>query len=126
MIRLLKNIILLIVAISLLLSVGTFGLIYTLMWSIFNFTKTSFLKYWGDLLYIINVGIDKIGNVLLGTFMNHFAVTKLQYPFGKIDDTISYALAMNIDFLSDLGQFIANILEFIDPGHLQNSLNKKI
>ena len=124
--KLIKNIILLDIALTLLLTVGLFGLLYTFIWSIFNFTKTSFIKYWSNLFYTINVGIDKIGNVLLGTFMNKFAVKELQYPFGKLNDTISYALAMNLGYLSPLGEFITNILEFVDPGHLKNSIKNKI
>lgn len=124
--RLINNVILLIIAIILLSTVGVFGLFYTLIWSILNFTKNSFIKYWADLIYTLNVGIDKIGNVLLGAFLNQFAVTKLQYPFGQINDTISYALAKNIGYLSPLGQFIVNVLETIDPGHMQDSLDKKI
>jgi hypothetical protein len=58
--------------------------------------------------------------------MNKFAVKELKYPFGEINDTISYALAMNLGHLSLLGEFIANILEFIDPGHLENSIKNKI
>jgi hypothetical protein len=124
--KLIKNLILLDVALTLLLTVGLFGLLYTFTWSIFNFTKTSFIKYWSNLIYTINVGIDKMGNVLLGAFMNKFAVKELKYPFGEINDTISYALAMNLGHLSLLGEFIANILEFIDPGHLENSIKNKI
>lgn len=124
--RLINNIILFFVAIALLLSVGAFGIIYTFFWSIFNYTKASFLKYWADLLYTLNVGIDKIGNVLLGAFMNRFAVNELKYPFGKIHDTISYALAMNIGYLSPLGRFIVNILEWIDPGHMEESIRNKV
>lgn len=124
--RLINNVILFFVAIALLLSVGAFGIVYTFFWSIFNYTKASFLKYWADLLYTLNVGVDKIGNVLLGAFMNRFAVTQLKYPFGKINDTISYALAMNIGYLSPLGQFIVNILEWIDPGHMEESIRNKV
>lgn len=124
--RLINNVILFFIAIILLISVGAFGILYTIFWSIFNYTKTSFLKYWADLIYTLNVGIDKIGNVLLGAFMNKFAVKKLKYPFGKINDTISYALAMNIGYLSGLGQFIVDTLETIDPGHMENSIRNKV
>jgi hypothetical protein len=124
--RLIKNLILLDVAVTLLLTVGVFGIIYTLFWSIRNFTKTSFFKYWSDLVYTINIGIDKLGNVMLGAFMNRFAVTELQYPFGRLEDTISYALAMNIGYLSPLGEFIVTILEAIDPGHMQDAIDRKV
>lgn len=126
MIRLLRNILLFIVAIFLLLTIGSFGLFYTLAYSIINFTKSSFVKYWADLIYTINVGIDKIGNVLLGEFLNRFAVKELKYPFGKINDTISFALAKNLDNLSPLGKFIADVLEYLDPGHLENSLKNRV
>lgn len=78
------------------------------------------------MIYTINVGIDKIGNVLLGEFLNRFAVKELKYPFGKINDTISFALAKNLDNLSPLGKFIAYVLEYLDPGHLENSLKNRV
>jgi hypothetical protein len=126
MIRLLKNILLFFVAIVLLLTVGGFGLVYTVFDSIINIRKISFFKYWGDIVYTINVGVDKIGNVLLGKFLNEFAVTKVEYPFGSINDTISYALAKNIGNLTSLGRFIVDVLEYLDPGHMEKSIKERI
>ena len=40
----------------------------------------------------------------------------------NVNDTISYALARNIDNLSGLGELIVSILEVIDPGHMEKSL----
>lgn len=122
--RLIKNIILFIAAVFLLITIGGFGLVYTLFWSIINFKVISFFKYWADLVYTINVGIDKIGNVLLAAFLNRFAVKTDFYKFGNIDDTISYALALNLkeNNLTRLGIFIVNVLEYIDPGHMEKSL----
>ncbi len=120
--RLISNIVLFFVAISLLFTVGTFGLVYTIFWSFYNSSKISFFKYWGDLMYTINVGIDKIGNVLLAAFLNKFATIKPQYKFGNINDTISEALAKNLDNLAPLGQFIVDVLEWIDPGHMKKSM----
>jgi hypothetical protein len=54
--------------------------------------------------------------------MNKFAVTEPVYRFGNIDDTISKALAKNLNNLTSLGKFIVNILEWIDPGHMERSL----
>lgn len=124
--RLIKNIILFIVAIFLLITLGSLGLIYTIISSIFEFKNISVLKYWGDLVFTINVGIDKLGNVLLGKFLNKFAVSNPNYPFGNLDDTISFALAKNINNLSPLGSLIVNILEYIDPGHMENSLKNRV
>jgi hypothetical protein len=120
--KLLKNIVLFFIAIILLITLGSLGLIYTIFSSIYNFKNISVLKYWSDILYTINVGIDKIGNVLLGDFMNKFAVTEPVYLFGNLDDTISKALAKNLNNLTSLGKFIVNILEWIDPGHMKNSV----
>ncbi len=121
--KLIRNIILFFVAIILLSSIGVFGLIYTFIWSVINLKTISFIKYWSDLIYTINVGIDKIGNVLLGAFLNQFAIKKTDYKFGDIDDTISKALAKNLDNLTPLGKFIVDILESIDPGHMKKSLD---
>lgn len=120
--RLVHNIILFFVAIILLVTIGTFGLIYTIFWSLYNANKISFFKYWADLMYTINVGIDKIGNVLLAAFLNRFAIKRPKYKFGNINDTISEALAKNLDNLTSLGQFIVDVLEWIDPGHMEKSL----
>jgi hypothetical protein len=120
--KLLKNIFLFFIAIMLLITLGSLGLIYTIFSSIYNFKNISVLKYWSDIVYTINVGIDKIGNVLLGDFMNKFAVTEPVYLFGNLDDTISKALAKNLNNLTSLGKFIVNILEWIDPGHMKNSV----
>lgn len=124
--RLFKNIILFFVAIFLITTLGTFGLLYTFFTSIQEYRNISFFKYWGDLVYTINVGLDKLGNVLLGKFLNNFAVIEKKYPFGNLDDTISYALARNLGNLTSLGQFIVDVLEYIDPGHMENSLKNRI
>lgn len=120
--RLINNIIIFIVAIFLLFTVGTFGLIYTIVWSVFNSAKISFFKYWADLMYTINVGIDKIGNVLLAAFLNKFAIVEPVYKFGDINDTISEALAKNLNNLTPLGKFIVDVLEWVDPGHMEKSI----
>lgn len=124
--RLIKNIILFIIAIFLLITLGSLGLVYTIISSVFEFKNISVLKYWGDLVFTINVGIDKLGNVLLGKFLNKFAVSSPNYPFGDLDDTISFALAKNINNLSPLGYLIVNILEYVDPGHMENSLKNRV
>lgn len=122
--KLIKNIILFFVAIILLLTLGAFGMVYTIISSIYNFKNLSVLKYWSNIVYTINVGIDKIGNVLLGDFMNKFAVKNPVYKFGNINDTISKALAKNLNHLTSLGKFIVDVLEWIDPGHMEKSLNE--
>lgn len=126
--RLINNIILLIVALLLLSTIGIYGLLYALVFTVFHYTKISFLKFWGDLLYSINVGIDFIGNVLLGTFLNNYAIVdKTLYPFGNVNHTISHVLAYNylkLNNTSRFGKVIINILEMIDKGHALKSLKR--
>ena len=123
--RLFINICLLFIAIFLLSTIGAFGLLYTIVYTIFNYTFKSFITYWGNLLYQINVGIDQIGNVLLAKFLNNFALLRSgEYPFGKVDMTISHVLAVNQlnNNITSLGRYIIRVLEYIDPGHMNKSL----
>lgn len=124
--RFFVNIIILVVALFLLVTVGTLGLIYTLINSVINISKADPFLYFGNILYSINVGIDKIGNVLLGSFMNRFAIYEdlSQTKFGNINHTISYVLAKNMEpnTLRPLGTFLVNVLEYLDPGHMEKSL----
>ena len=122
--KLLKNIVLLFVAIFLLFTIGIYGLVYSFFKSILTFSKANFIGYWADLLYQINVGIDMIGNVMLGKFLNHHAIINPGYDFGKVKHTISHVLAVNQknNNLTEFGKWIVNILEWIDPGHMEKSL----
>lgn len=132
--RLFVNIILFFVAVFLLSTIGVFGLVYGLYYSIRHYTKAQFIKYWADVVYLINVGIDQIGNVMLAHFLTEFflidkglidkeLINEVR-RFGKITETISYVLAINY-FAGNLTKFglsIVAILEFIDPGHMEDSL----
>ncbi len=121
-----KNIVLFFIAAFLLLTVGVYGLIYAFVKSILTLNKADFAGYWGDLLYQINVGIDMIGNVMLGKFLNHHAIhDKTIYPFGNVNHTISHVLAVNLlkhNNTTRFGNWIITILERIDPGHMEISL----
>jgi hypothetical protein len=123
--RLLLNIILLFVAITLLATIGVFGIIYAIVFSIIQFKTASPIRYWADILYQINLGIDQIGNVLLSKFLNHFALVNYEtYPFGKVRMTISHVLAVNYYYnnLKKFGMWLLNLLEWLDPGHTDKSL----
>jgi hypothetical protein len=123
---LLINVIILLVAIALLMTIGILGLIFALIYSLIYFKKYSYIKYWSDTIYLINVGIDKIGNVILALFLNeYFVYDKSIYPFGSVDHTISHVLAVNLilhNNVTRFGLFLVNILEFLDSGHMEKSL----
>lgn len=124
--KIFKNIVLFFVAILLLFTIGLYGLAYAFIHTLFNFRKGGYSEYWGDLLYQINVGIDMIGNVMLGKFLNHHTIhDDTIYPFGNVNHTISHVLAVNklkYNNTKPLGDWIINILEWIDPGHMETSL----
>jgi hypothetical protein len=124
--RLFVNIVLFFVAVFLLSTVGVFGLIYGLYDSIKNYTKVQFIQYWADIIYLINIGIDQIGNVLLSPFLNKFCLIKDKgaTKFGRITETISYVLAVNYftNNLTPFGLWLVNILEYIDKNHMEKSL----
>jgi hypothetical protein len=121
------NILLFFVAVFLLLTVGIFGLVFAILWTLFNFKRYSFIKFWGDLLYSINMGIDMIGNVMLGVFLNEFFIhDQYIYPFGSVKHTISHVLAVNLihhQNVTKFGMVLVDILEFLDPDHMKKSLN---
>ena len=134
---LLKNIALFLLAVLLLCTVGVFGFLYTIGYGVYSFLEGLVYKeinspfpYFGKLLFSINVGIDKIGNVLLGEFLNQWAVKERRYPFGKKEDTISYALAINAltyehNNLNKLGKFLYNSIETLDKGHFEKIIEKR-
>jgi len=123
--RLLVNIVLFFVAVFLLSTVGVFGLLYGLYYSAKNYAKAQFIQYWADVIYLINIGIDQIGNVLLFPFLNRFClIDKQGHRFGKVTETISYVLAINYFAvnLTPFGLIIVSVLEYIDKGHMKKSL----
>jgi hypothetical protein len=123
--RLIVNIILLIVAIFLLSTIGVFGAIFGIIWSAKNFNKVSFIKYWTDTIYSINIGIDRIGNVVLGPCLNSWVlIDKTGYSFGSVNDTISRVLAVNyfMNNITTFGKILVWILEKIDKNHMNKSL----
>lgn len=123
--RLKSNILMFLVAVLLLCTVGLFGIVYALIHSFTKFSKEEIKGYWADVFYHLAVGIDKIGNVLLQSFLNDTCIIEKNYPFGNVHHTISHVLAVNHLVYSNLtkfGKFIALILEKIDEGHLNKSL----
>ncbi len=121
------NVLLFFVALLLLFTIGLYGLIYALIFSLFNYSKVNFVGYWTDLIYSINLGIDMIGNVMLSVFLNKNAIIDDKiYPFGDVRHTISHVLAVNHikhNNVTPFGLWIINILDKIDKDHTQKSLD---
>jgi len=72
------------------------------------------------------ISLDQLGNVILGPLLNIVMKKKGGWLFGDEDETISMAIALNyyMNNLTNFGLFFADLLEKIDPGHLQRSIEK--
>jgi len=119
--RLIVNILIFCIAIVLLCTLGLFGLLYGI---IVHILSLNLFTYLGNVMYSINVGIDQIGNVLLGTFLNRTCLTdrEVEKQFGRVDETISHVLAHNQNNSTAFGSWIIDLLEWLDPGHMEKSL----
>lgn len=122
--RLINSIILFVVAVILSFILFPLSFVVTMV--------VRFDKYFlSDFFYSLALGIDKVGNVVLQVPLNAFAVKSNHatpiYYFGNINDTISYALAMNWkrDNLSNVGWMLVDLLEWLDAGHMDKSLNRR-
>lgn len=123
--RLLVNIALFFTANILLFTIGVIGLAYAAAISLLGRKGKTVIKYWSDLIYQVNVGIDQIGNVLLASFLNDTSLVDSNiYPFGKVRMTISHVLAVNqgMGNVRGFGLWLIDVLEWLDPGHMERSL----
>jgi hypothetical protein len=117
------NLVIFVVALLLLFFLGGIGIVY----GVFKHLKSfKLFDYLGRIMYSINVGIDQIGNVLLGEFLDATCLVDkdVRKRFGRVDETISHVLAINErdGNLKDFGHKIVGVLEFLDPGHMDKSL----
>ena len=75
------------------------------------------------LFYKLAYSIFQTANAAGPYFWQLLLVNKYApYKFGNPDDTLSYALAMNMGYESVIGNILVIILETIDPGHMEKSL----
>ncbi|TKT89482.1 hypothetical protein [Dyadobacter frigoris] len=74
----------------------------------------------------IAICIDMLGNACCGAFFNAILITKGGYYFGRTGETISSALGKNQlkGTLTKAGNFLANILDWIDDEHCFNSIQE--
>ncbi|QKZ15181.1 hypothetical protein [Spirosoma sp. KUDC1026] len=73
----------------------------------------------------VALAIDRAGNVLCRDLFDMILVKKVGYPFGLWQDTISKVLGKNKELgaLSWGGLWLANLLNAIDPNHVENAAN---
>lgn len=117
--KLVISLIVLFVAVVLTVCISPFGILYGIIKSIYRRN----LKYFSKILLRIAVALDQLGNVTCGGLLD-VIFTKEGNNFGLEDDTVSEVLAKNQHNLTRFGRLISNLLEYIDPGHLESALTE--
>ena len=79
-----------------------------------------------SILKTFAVGLSQFGNVACSELFNDTLIKKDGIKFGNPDYTTSKVLGLNKRFnkLTKLGLFVANILNKIDPNHVENAADK--
>ncbi|MDJ0646595.1 MAG: hypothetical protein QNJ57_11490 [Flavobacteriaceae bacterium] len=115
-------------AIAVLLSVLTvpFGMLYTVLKLVFRLKFGVLFRVSDGYFYMFALAIDQMGNVAMQDLFNDLLITKDGYKFGDVDETISSVLGKNeeTDTLSGFGKIIVKFLNFIDPNHALNSIER--
>ena len=70
------------------------------------------------------LSVDQLGNVVMSTLFNDLLITKYGHKFGDEDQTVSMVLGVNkaMGTLTKLGKFIADVLNKIDPNHVEKAI----
>jgi len=115
-----KGFVLLVIAILMSVILYPIGWFYSLI----KF-KLSFKKL-GSWWYVIAISVDQLGNVVMSTLFNDILIKKYGYEFGHEDLTVSAVLGVNkkMGTLTKLGKFIADLLNKIDPDHVEKAIEK--
>ena len=114
--------------ISILLTILTvpFGMLFTLFKFFFNGKISLLFKVTNGYFFKFALAIDQMGNVAMQDLFNAVLITKTGYKFGNEDETISSVLGKNerIMTLSNLGNLLVKLLNFIDKNHALNSIEE--
>lgn len=71
---------------------------------------------------------DKYGNSLGCYLFNKVLIKECGYKFGNSNETISSVLGKNYrdKTMTTLGYYIGMLLNFIEPNHIQNSIDENV
>ena len=113
-----KSLLLFLIAVILAMVLLPLGFLYALV--TFRVSKSKYL-------FNLAFALDKIGNATLGVLMNDTLLNKRGIDFGHYDQTISKILGRNkkLNRLTFLGKFVANILNAVDPNHVEKASKEK-
>ncbi|PZM86854.1 MAG: hypothetical protein DLD55_04410 [candidate division SR1 bacterium] len=133
--KLLYSLVLLVVSVALACVMLPLGIIWTTVEIIVRFLFPSgksagekSLGYLSSIIRSIAIGLDQIGNSVCRDMLNRLLITSGGYSFGRIQETISSVLGKNEKngTLTRLGRAIVAVLDWIDPGHCEKSIQNFI
>ena len=115
-----KGFILLLIAVLLSIVLYPFGWVYSLI------TFRMSIKRLSGYLFVTALGVDQLGNIVMSTMFNDIMITKYGHKFGDEDQTVSMVLGVNkaMGTLTRFGKLIADILNKIDPDHVEKASEK--
>ena len=131
MLKLLKSLVLLVVAIALGSVLLPLGMLWTLgeiaIRFLFPHWKSAGEKglwYLSSIIRSIAVGIDQIGNSVCRDMLNRLLITSGWYSFGKVQETISSVLGKNQETgtLTFFWAMIVKLLDTLDKNHCKDSI----
>ncbi len=122
------NFILLAVALLLSAVLLPVGVIFTIVRCLQLWSWKKAVGYATAMAFSVAVGLDVLGNVVCRDFFNAVMLQSGGYGFGNQHETISRVLGINKQkqTLTDAGRALANLLNFIDPGHVEKAANNNI
>jgi len=100
--------------------------LYPLGWAYSIITFRGSFKKLGSYWFVMAVSVDQLGNVVMSTLFNDILIRKYGHKFGDEDQTVSMVLGVNkaMGTLTKLGKFIADVLNKIDPNHVEKAIEK--
>lgn len=119
------NFLLFVVAVVLFVLLAPFGIICTLFVSVLMLSGMRPLQYLSHTAGVLAIAVDCLGNVVCRDLFNLTLITDDGYGFGEVGETISYVLGRNkqANTLTRTGILLANILNWIDPEHVERAAN---
>lgn len=118
-----KNAGLLLIAILLAAVLFPLGVLTTLAVALSRGSLSKVLGYLSVSALSTALAIDIMGNVMCRDLLNRVMRKREGYPFGGQGETISRVLGKNkaADTLTDLGRALANLLNWMDKRHVEES-----
>lgn len=82
------------------------------------------LQYLSHAAGVLAIAVDCLGNVVCRDLFNLTLINAKGYQFGEVGETISYVLGKNKQdgTLTRTGVLLADILNYIDPYHVERQV----